>query len=173
MKSGNSLTYQVSSLSTGAVQTLAHAFSAHGFCFTKWKSTGIPAKFFISNPSLLSRGGGYPYSGNTLGMRDTQTPFSFQRQNICVGNGFGSKRIENLNYILFQNHLGFYPGQIHYVRQNYTNKHLKKNLSNTFGNPKTVHNKKSNQNIGTAGPNKITSGSECVLHSLSIAGETA
>ena len=173
MKSAKSLTYKVSRLSTDAIQAHAHAFMANCFGFTEWKTTGIPAKFFISNPSLFSCGRGHPYSGHTLGMCDTQTPFSFQRQNISVGNGLSSKRIENLNHVLFQDHLGFNPDQIHYVSQNYTNKQLKRSLSNTFANPKTIHNKKTDQNIGTASPHKITSGSECVLHSLSIAGKTA
>jgi hypothetical protein len=45
-------------------------------------------------------------------------------------------------------------------------------LSKTFGNPKTVYYKKSDQNIGTSSPHKVTSWSEGSLHSSSIAGKT-
>lgn len=171
MRSLNSLAYQISRLSTNAVKTGAHRLHTDVFGIANRKTTSVPTKFFVSDPPLFSRGWSYPHSTFSMRVHNGQAPLSFQFQDIAVRNQVGSKRVNNFNHIFFQHHFWFNPNQVDNHSQCRANHQLKRNLSKTFGYPKTIYNKQKDQYERATSPYVITSRPKSLIHVSSIAGE--
>ena len=162
---------QVGSLSTKTIETLAHHLSVGVFGISQRKTTSVPSKFLLSNPSTFAANGSHPYLGFSSSMNDRKRPLSIEFKNIVVGNKFSSKWIYDFNHILAQNKFGSYPNQVGACAEYETKQDFEKSLSSVSDNENAVNSKKNNQNKGHASPHKVTTRTESFIHVLSIAGE--
>ena len=166
-----SLPDHVCGLATQAVKTRAHILFSSVISFGGSKTTGVPAKFFVSYPSLLTSGGSNPHSGSSTGMKNRKAPFGFQIQNVGVRNQFRSQRINNLNLVIAQDKFWFNPNQICKEHQKSTEQQFGKCLAHVGVHREAVNGKKNNQHKGRTCPGEIASGSKGFIHRPSIAGE--
>lgn len=171
MISLDSLSNKESGLSTNAVETSAHGFCIRALGLAQGHTSPVPAKFFISYPSLLSSGGSHPNSGFAARVNYRKAPFSFQVQNIMVRNQHLLKRIYNFDEISLQNKLWSNPKYVNEKSENCPKHQVANNLKTVVYNPETINYKKRNQYVGSNCPSKIAFWSEGFIHHPSIAGE--
>ena len=171
MISFDSLSNKEGGLSTHAVEASAHRFGTSATGLAKRKSSSIPSKFFLGYPSLLTSSGCNPNSGFAARVNYRKAPFSFQVQNIIVGNQHRSKRIYDLDKVSLQNKLWSNPKNVYEKSKNRTDHQVTNNLDIVANHPETINYEKRNQNVGSNRPSKVTSRSEGFIHHPSIAGE--
>ena len=162
---------QVGSLATKTVKTGAHGLGTMMFGFRKGNVNAVPSEGCCSNPSSLSTGWSNPDSSLTAAVNDVKRPLSFKVQNFAVGNNLRSKRIHNLNNILFQNKFRFDPKCVGDSRENQAEDNFEGHLQSASGNQVTICCKEKNQHKGNASPDKVASGPKGFIHSPIIAGD--
>lgn len=171
MQTLNSFANHVGGLTTHAVKARTHRLHSLTFGSTCSVVSTNPAKFFISNPSLLSTGRGYPHSGSAASVNNGQTPLSFQVKHIAVSNQLSSKRIYDFNPISSQYEFGFNPKKENKNAENCADKQVSDDLKIVFNNPETVNGEQSNQYVRSSRPSKVATRPKGFIHHLIIAGE--
>ncbi len=172
MKPFNSLSYHVSSLSTKTVEASAHAPRVVMSGFRERNIASQHAKSLFSYPPSLSTGRSNPYGRLTSSVNNCQSPLCLEFEHILVGDGFSSKRINNLKSVIPENKFGFDPDCKGNSNQYSTNQQFKGDLKCAGIDRETVRSKKSDQCNRNSSPYKITSGAKSFIHSAIIAGET-
>ena len=167
----NSLFNHVSSLTANAVQTLTHGFHTEFSGFRDRKTTSVPAKFFLGNPSLLTAGGGYPNLGFTFSVNDRKNPLSFKTDDFAVRDQFGAQRVNHFDMFATQNKFRSNPDQVRERSQENADANVSNYLRGISAYPDAIRSKKSDQTKSAEGPSKISSGSKSFVHLPSIAGE--
>ena len=171
MQSLNSFANHVGGLTTQTVEARTHRFHSRTSGIGKRNTSAKPSKFLICDPALLSARRGYPHSALTASVNDRKTPFGFKIQYIGIRNQFGSKRINNFNYITSQNKFWSQPEDVNQSNEGSTKPQFESRLTGAFRYPEAVYAKKSDQNNGSTSPSEVTAGSKGFIHHPSIAGE--
>lgn len=171
MTSLYTLSNKEGSLSTYAIKAGTHRFHTSVLGFTERKSSSVPTKFFLGNPSLLSGRRCYPHLGFAAGVNNGQAPLGFQVKDIFVGNRLSSKRIYNFDYILSQDKFGSYPENVDKGAKNDAENQVAHDFKVVINNPEAVNAEKRNQNIRSSRPSKVAARPKGFIHHLSIAGD--
>ena len=172
MRSLYALANHVSSLSAQAVKTTAHTLFSPVLALGEGETTGIPTKFLVSNPSLLTSSRSYPHPGSATAMNDGKCPLGFKIDDIGVVNHLGSNWVYNFNRIDSHDHLGLNPNCINDDTKNCAYAKLDKSLYGVASYKDAICTKKNDQYVGRSGPYKVTTRSKSFIHVPSIAGET-
>ena len=171
MTSLYTLSNKEGSLSAYAIKAGTHRFHSSVLGFTERKSSSVPTKFFLSNPSLLSSRRGYPHLGFAASVNNGQAPLGFQVQHVAVGNRLSAKRIYNFDYILSQDKFGSYPENIDKRAKNDAENQVPHDFKVVVDNPEAINAEKSNQHVRSSRPSKVAARPKGLIHHLSIAGE--
>ena len=172
MKTLNSLSNHVRSLSTKTVHTAAHGFGLGMTGFGKRNITSQHAKFLFCDPSSLSTSWGNPNSGFASSMNNGKRPFCFEFEHVLVVDQFSPQWINNLKSMISENKFGFDPDGTGNCDQHSTNQKFEGDLKSVAVDSKTIHGKKTYQQNRNASPSKITSGTKSFIHTPIIAGES-
>lgn len=170
MKSFNSFSNQISSLSTETIQTSTHGARVYSFGGRKWNSASNESQSLICNPLALTTCWGNPYSNRSSTMDYCKRPLGFKFKDFCVSNSFSPNGIDYFQIFLEKNKFWFNPNQIGESRQNYTKQKFKNNLYGICDCEDSVDRKEENQHKRNTCPKVITSRSENSFHPQSISG---
>ena len=162
---------QIGSLAASTIHTFTHRFHSTFARFRERNSVAIPAKFFISNPSLFTTGRRNPNSSFAFSVINSESPLSIKAKYVTVCNQLRFQWINNLHKVIAKNKFWFDPSKVNGSPENETNYYFKKYLRGAGAYPETISGKERNQNKRTTSPSKIASGSEGFIHNLSIAGD--
>lgn len=172
MRSFNPFTDHVSSLPADAVKAAAHAFFSPMIALVGSKTTSVPSKLLVGDPTLLSGSRGYPNSGLAIGMNNQKRPLSFKVDNFTVANRLSSRGVYNFNEFGTNDKFGFNPKSVN----NHTQYRTSSQFDNCLHRVGTYHDavctKENYQYIRTSSPHKIASGAKSFIHNPSIAGDT-
>jgi len=171
MSSFNTLTNYVCSLTANAVKAVTHRFHFGSSGFGKRQTVSVPAKFFISDPALLSARGSNPDFGSPPLVNDRQNPLGLEINDISVFDQLASKWVDDFNEIIAQNHFGFDPNKMDQSRENECENGFENLLSGFFNHQETIGHEENEQYQRTACPDEVVSGSKSFIHNLSIAGD--
>jgi len=171
MKSLNSLSDHVSSLSTKAVKTFAHGSRVNAVGFGERHAASVKTKLGIGYPSSLATSGSNPNSSLTSRVNYLKSPLRFEFNNIAVGNRFTSPRINHKYFVITKNQFGFNPYQIGETAQHNTAQQFNNPLSWILEDKETVGGKENQQKKRSAGPDEVTFGAKGFRHVPIIAGE--
>jgi len=171
MKSFNSLSNEVSSLSTETIETRTHSFSSGVSRFGKWNSFAIPTVSGIGYPSTLSASRSNPNASLPVAMDDCERPLGLKIKHIAVRNQNLFKRIYHLNNIFSKDELGSNPDYVSNPTQCETNSQLENVLHGIGNDHEAISGEEKNKYERGTRPYKIASGSKGFRHMLSIAGD--
>ena len=170
MKSFNSFSYQISSLSTEAIQTSTHGARVYGFSRRKWNSASNESQSFICNPLSFTTCWGNPYSNRSSTMNYSKRPLGFKFKNFHISNRFSPNGIDHYQIFMEENKFWLNPNQISEYRKGYAKQKFKNNLHGIFDCEDSVDRKEENQHKRNTCPKVITSRSENSFHPQSISG---
>ncbi len=171
MKSLNSLSNHVGSLSTKAVETFAHGSRVSVIGFGERHAASVKTKLRVGNPSSLSTSGSNPNSSLATSVNDLKSPLRFKLDNIAVCNRFTAPRINNKYFVITKNQFGFNPYQVGETAQHNTAQQFNNPLRWILEDKETVGSEKNQQQKSGTGPDEITFGAKGFRHVPIIAGE--
>ena len=171
MKSFDSLSNQVSSLSTETIETRTHSFSSRCSRFGEWDTSSIPSKSRIGYPSTLSASRSNPNASLSIGMDNCERPLSLKIKHIAVRNQDLVKGIYHLNNIISKDELGSNPDYVSNPTQCETNSQLENVLHGIGNDHEAISGEEKNKYERGTRPYKIASRSKGFRHMLSIAGD--
>ena len=171
MKSFNSLSNEVSSLSAETIQARAHSFSSGVSRFGKWNSSAIPTISRIGYPSTLSASRSNPYAGLSILVNNSERPLGLKIEHIAVRNQNLVKGIHHLNNIISKDELGSNPNYVSNPTQRKRNCQLENVLHGIGNDHEAISGEEKNKYERGTRPYKIASGSKGFRHMPSIAGD--